>query len=79
MEGDLYVWSAVVDLSEGQRRHVTPVLEGRADGRLDLCLLHVRCVVVDAIGQTLLSPTTCKRRILFFLSHHNQTVYLTKS
>lgn len=67
MEGDPYVGSAIVDLSEGQRSHITPVLEGGADGHVDLCLLHVRCVVDDAVGQTPLSPATCKRTIpLFF-------------
>ncbi len=66
MEGDLYVCSAVEDLSEGQSSHIAPVLEGRADRRLDICLFHVRCVVVDAVGQTLLPPATCKRRILLF-------------
>lgn len=63
MEGDLYVCSAIEDLSEGQCSHIAPVLEGRADRHLDICLLHVRRVVVDAVGQTLLSPATCKRRI----------------
>lgn len=63
MKGDLYVCSAIVNLSEGQSSHITPVLEGRADGRLDIRPLHVRCVVVDAVGQTPFSPMTCKRRI----------------
>lgn len=66
MEGDPYVCSAMVDLSEGQRSHITPVLEGGADGHVDQFLLHVRCVVDDAVGQTPLSPATCKRTIPFF-------------
>lgn len=56
VEGDLYVSSAIVNLSESQSSFIAPVLEGRPDGCPDLCLLHVRCVVVDAIGQTPLSP-----------------------
>lgn len=61
MKRDPYVGSAIVDLSEGQSSHITPVLEGGSDGRVDACLLHVRCVVVDPVGQTLLSPAACKK------------------
>lgn len=63
VEGDSNVCSAIEDLSKGQRSHITPVLEGRADGLGDICPLHVRGVVVDAVGQTPFSPKTCKGRI----------------
>lgn len=65
MEGDLYICSAIVDLCEGQSGHIAPVLEGRFDGGVDLCLLHVRSVVVYAVGQTPLSPNTWWRHKLF--------------
>lgn len=76
VEVDLYVCSAIADFSEAQSSHITPVLEGRADGHLDLGLLHVRCVVVDVVGQTPLSPTTCKKII-----HYSKSLQqnLTKS
>lgn len=68
MKGDLYVSSAIVDLSEGQSSHIPPVLEGGANGRFDIFPLHVRCVVVYAVGQTPLSPIACKRKFLFYRS-----------
>lgn len=36
VEGDLYVGSAIIDLSKGQSRHIAPVLEGRTDGVPDI-------------------------------------------
>lgn len=66
MKGQLDVCSPIVDLSEGQISHIAPILEGGADGGADVCLPHVRAVVVDVVGQALLSPTACRRRTVFF-------------
>lgn len=58
MKGDLDVCSAEVDLCERQISRIAPVLKGRAEGLPDLRPHHVRCVVVDAVGESLLPPTT---------------------
>lgn len=63
MERDPYVCSPKVDLSEGQSSHITPVLKGRADSRPGGSLRHVGGVAIDAVRQTLLTPTTCKKRV----------------
>lgn len=56
VKGDFDVCPAVEDLAESQIGHVTPVLEGGADGLGDNSLPHVRSVVVDAVRQTPFRP-----------------------
>lgn len=58
MKRDPYVGSAVVNLSECQVCHITPVLKGRTDRCFDLRLQHVRCVIVDPVRESLFPPAT---------------------
>lgn len=59
MEGDAEVGASVRHLLEAERRDVTPVLEGRADGPLRALLTQVRRVAVNAVRQAPLAPHSC--------------------
>lgn len=61
VEGEFDVRVTSADLVEVKRRDVAPVAECRANRHSCPCQSQMKRMVIDAIGQSLLTPVTCGR------------------